>query len=165
MKKSLVILAMALSSTAMAHTELTHCAIQAPIPGKQMTGAFLHIVNHGKPVNIQSVTVPSITNKVELHTMSMKDNVMTMEPMTDFNVPSEGRVLRKGGDHIMLMDIPADKLPKAGEKHTITFSFDDGSSSSCDALVKTPEEIIKESKAMHGHHGNANDMQHHHNTH
>lgn len=156
MKKAFVCMATALlmATPAMAqhaNTELTNCVIQAPIPGKHMTGAFLKITHHGAPVEIKSVAVPSVTEQAELHTMTMQDNVMTMAPMTDLKLPDGERIFRKGGDHIMLMKIPADKLPKAGEKHQITMQLSDGSSASCDALVKTPEEVIKDSKMSHEH--------------
>lgn len=154
MKKTLITLALTLSATAPAlaqhqnHTgiSLEECIIQEPIPGKNMTGAFLKLIRHGSPVTISNVDVPSITANAELHTMTMQDNVMTMRPMTDLVVDGE-RIFRKGGDHVMLMQIPADKLPKAGEKHTMTFSFTDGSTASCEALVKTAKEIIESAKA------------------
>ncbi len=143
--------------------QLSDCVIQAPIPGKHMTGAFLQIKRHSDmATTITKVEVPSITTQAELHTMTMKDNVMSMSPMTDLTLKGE-RTFRKGGDHIMLMQIPHDKLPKAGETHTITMHFADNSSASCEAIVKTPEEIIKAAKATahsseqhhtheHGHH-------------
>ncbi len=154
MKTTLITLALALSATTPAlaqhhgHTSihLEECIIQEPIPGKHMTGAFLKLIRHGDPVTISKVDVPSITANAELHTMTMKDNVMTMSPMTDLVVDGE-RIFRKGGDHVMLMQIPADKLPKAGEKHTMTFSFTDGSSASCEAIVKTAKEVIEAAKA------------------
>lgn len=132
-------------------TQLSDCVIQAPIPGKHMTGAFLQIKRHSdEATSITKVEVPSITAHAELHTMTMKNNVMTMSPMTDLKVQGT-RIFRKGGDHVMLMNIPHDKLPKAGEMHTITLRFEDGTNASCSAIVKTPEEIIKATKeASHG---------------
>ncbi|NOL50602.1 copper chaperone PCu(A)C [Pelistega suis] len=154
MKKTLITLALTLSATVPAlaqhqgHTgiHLEECIIQEPIPGKHMTGAFLKLIRHGNPVTISKVDVSSITANAELHTMTMKDNVMTMSPMTDLVVDGE-RIFRKGGDHVMLMQIPTDKLPKAGEKHTMTFSFTDGSTASCEAIVKTAKEVIEATKA------------------
>lgn len=138
--------------------QLSDCVIQAPIPGKHMTGAFLQIKRHNDTATtITNVEVPSVTVHAELHTMTMKDNVMSMTPMKDLTVKGN-RIFRKGGDHIMLMQIPHDKLPKAGETHTITMHFADGLSASCEAIVKTPEEIIKASKKT----GHATPHDHHH---
>lgn len=149
MKKALLIMALTLSSSpVLAHhgVHLENCVIQAPIAGKNMTGAFLKFNNHGESVTITKVDVPSITAQAELHSMTMKDNIMTMTPLSDLTISGE-RLFRKGGDHVMLMQIPKEKIPKAGETHKMTFSFSDGSTASCEAIVKTPEEVIQEAKS------------------
>lgn len=145
--KSLIALAVLASSSAFAETKLSDCVIQEVIPGKDMTGAFLKFEHSGKPVQIESASIPSITSDVELHAMEMKDGVMSMIPLQNKELKEGERVFKKGGDHVMLMKIAADKFPKAGEKHTITVNFDDKTSASCEAEVKTVKEVIEAAKA------------------
>lgn len=136
------------ASTATAgNTTLSDCVIQEVIPGKDMTGAFLKLEHKGSPVQIEGAKIDSITDTVELHSMEMKDGVMSMIPLTDKELKEGERIFKKGGDHLMLMKIAQDKFPKAGDKHTITVNFSDKSSASCEAVVKTVDQVIEEAKA------------------
>lgn len=162
MKKSLLLLSALGMSSAFAATELKDCVIQEVIPGKNMTGAFLTFEHKGETVEIKSGEIASVTPSVEFHQMVMKGDVMEMAPLEDLKIAEGERMFRKGADHIMLMQIPEDKFPKKGEKHTITVHFSDGSKASCEAEVKTVEEVIEAAKAAgdahaaHGHgHGHA----------
>lgn len=146
MKKTLLLLAALGAGQAFAATTLEHCVIQEVIPGKDMTGAFLTMVHDGEPVEITGAAIPSVTAHVELHQMVMKGDVMEMSPLTDLTVKAGERQFKKGADHLMLMQIPADKFPKKGETHTITVSFSDGSTASCDAVVKTVGEVIEQAQ-------------------
>lgn len=143
---------------ATAATELRDCVIQEVIPGKNMTGAFLTFVHKGEAVEIKSGEIPSVTPNIEFHQMVMKGDIMEMSPLENLKVEEGERVFKKGSDHIMLMQIPDDKHPKKGETHTITVHFSDGSQASCDAQVKTVEEVIEAAKAASSHdhaHGTA----------
>ena len=84
--------------------------------------------------------------------MSMVDNVMTMGPLQDKSLTEGQRFFRKGGDHVMIMSIPEDKTPQIGETHTMTFKLSNGKSVSCEAIVKSLNEVMKEhavKKAAH----------------
>lgn len=130
-------------------TTLEKCAIQEVLPGKNMTGAFVTFKHQGPAVNIISAEIPSITTHVELHSMEMKDNVMTMIPLTDPKLEEGTREFKKGADHVMVMNIPADKIPKVGEKHAMTFKFSNDTQATCDAVVKSIDEVMKEAKMAH----------------
>lgn len=162
MKKFLLASAVTLSACAFAQndkaassTTLEKCVIQEVIPGKEMTGAFLEFHHKGAEVDLKGAKIPSITDNVELHQMVMKDNVMVMAPLENLKIPEGVREFRKGGDHLMLMQIPKEKFPKAGDKHNITVEFSDGTSASCEAEVKTVEDVIKlykkDGDMAHGH--------------
>ncbi|QPT39500.1 Uncharacterized protein conserved in bacteria [Oligella ureolytica] len=149
MRKALILSAifMALTQTAVAEestTTVDNCVIQEVLPGKDMTGAFVTFHHKGPQVNIESAEIPSITTHIELHSMEMKDNVMTMIPLTSPELNEGVREFKKGGDHVMVMSIPEDKMPKVGETHTMTFNFSDGTKASCDAIVKSVDEIMQE---------------------
>ncbi|MDO5668034.1 MAG: copper chaperone PCu(A)C [Alcaligenaceae bacterium] len=152
MKKTLFLTAvlMAFAQTAAAETSTTtvdNCAIQEVLPGKNMTGAFVNFHHKGAAVEIVSAEIPSVTSHIELHSMEMKDNVMTMVPLTNPKLEEGVREFKKGSDHVMVMSIPDDKLPKVGETHTMTFKFSNGTQASCDAIVKSIEEVMKEADA------------------
>lgn len=150
--KSIYVMAAAFAaSQAFAATELRDCVIQEVIPGKHMTGAFLTFVHSGEAVEIASADIPSVTANVELHNMVMKGDVMEMGPLEDLTVSEGERVFKKGGDHLMLMEIPDDKMPKAGEFHTITVHFSNGESATCKAEVKTVEAVMEAAKMAGGH--------------
>lgn len=133
------------NGTQQAATRLENCVIQQALPGKNMTGAFFVIERDGSATDLVEVKIPSITPRVEIHTMVMKGDVMEMTLLEDKRIHEGERVFRKGADHIMLMDIPEAQLPKKGEKHVITAHFSDGSMASCRASVKTVEELMKKS--------------------
>ncbi len=133
---------------------LNNCTIQETIPGAKATGAFLTITKgNDSPLSLVAAKIPSITERVELHEMIMKNHKMMMNQIKEYPLQKGDNIFKKGGYHIMLLDI--NKVVKAGEKHDITLSFSDGSEKTCNALVKTVAELTP--KGMKGmgkmHHG------------
>ncbi|MGP1516977.1 MAG: copper chaperone PCu(A)C [Ottowia sp.] len=124
------------------HTELKDCTMQEVLPGKDMTGAYVRIVHKGAPVDVVKAEIPTVSKRIELHSMAMKDNVMHMVPMTDVKINEGERVFKKGGDHVMLFDV-AEK-PAVGSKHTMTLYFSDNTKASCEAVVKTVQDVMKD---------------------
>ena len=125
-------------------TTVSDCVIQEVLPGRAMTGAFVTFNHQGDPIEILESLIPSISDQVELHQMTMVDNVMTMGPLQDTTLEAGQRFFRKGGDHVMIMKIPEDKIPKIGDTHSMTFKFSDGTTATCDALVKSLDDVMKE---------------------
>lgn len=119
---------------------LSHCTIQETIPGAKATGAFLNIKKFdASPLALVAATAPDITKRVEIHEMLMKDNKMTMSQITSYSLQQGDNFFKKGGYHIMLMDMQ--KHLKAGESYPITLIFSDGSEKTCLAKVKTVREL------------------------
>ncbi|SUA61193.1 Uncharacterized protein conserved in bacteria [Oligella urethralis] len=142
----------ALAATDTSTTTVSDCVIHEVLPGRAMTGGFATFEHQGETVEILEALLPSITDHVELHEMSMVDNVMTMGPLQDKSLTEGQRFFRKGGDHVMIMSIPEDKTPQIGETHTMTFKLSNGKSVSCEAIVKSLNEVMKEhavKKATH----------------
>ena len=109
-------------------------------------------VHTGAPVNLKGAEVPDISQRVELHNMVMKNGVMEMGPLKDLTLNDGERVFKKGGDHVMLFDVK--QKPAIGSKHTLTVFFDDGTQASCEALVKSVKDVMKDAgMSGHGHHG------------
>lgn len=142
----------AAAAEAASHTTLKNCVIQEVVPGKDMTGAYVTFVHTGAPVNLKGAEVPDISQRVELHDMVMNNGVMEMGPLKDLTLNDGERVFKKGGDHVMLFDVK--QKPAIGSKHTLTVFFDDGSQASCDAVVKSVKDVMKDAgMSGHGHHG------------
>ncbi len=137
--------------------ELSNCAIQELIPGAQATGSFLTITkNDDTPLSLVAAKIPAITDHVELHEMIMKDNKMIMSEIKEYPLKKGDNIFKKGGYHIMLLDVA--KPVKAGEKYDVTLMFSDGSEKTCNALVKTVKELTP--KGMKGmHHGGMKKME------
>lgn len=142
-------LAQAAEPAIAAHTELKDCVIQEVLPGKNMTGAFVRFVHHGAPVELVRVEMPSVSPRIELHSMKMKDGVMEMTRMADLTLKEGERLFKKGGDHVMLFDI-AEK-PAVGSAHTLTVYFSDSTQAHCQAVVKSVREIMQNAGVDQGH--------------
>ena len=104
--------------------EVVHPASRAMVPGAQVGGGFMQIVNHGKADDrLVSVTSPATPN-VQLHEMAVTDGVMKMRQLKDgIPVPAGQTVeLKKGGLHVMFMDV---KTPfKEGDKVPAVLHFE-----------------------------------------
>lgn len=129
-------------------TTLSDCVIQEVLPGRTMTAAFVTFNHEGEAVDIIEGSIPTVSEHIELHSMSMVDNVMSMGPLENTTLESGQRFFKKGGDHVMIMNIPEDKIPQIGETHTMTFKFSDDTRASCDALVKSLDDVMQEHTAQ-----------------
>ena len=149
--KKILILGALISSAAMAagDVSVSNCLIQEVIPGKQMTGAFFDIENKGKEdVKLTGAAADKITSHVELHEMIHKDGKMEMSQIQEYNVtPGSVHHFKKGGYHVMLMDIEDKNFPKAGETYPMELKFDNGETLKCDAKALTVEQAIEHFKA------------------
>ena len=101
--------------------EVVHPASRAMVPGAQVGGGFMQIVNHGKADDrLVSVTSPATPN-VQLHEMAVTDGVMKMRQLKD-GIPVPAGQLKKGGLHVMFMDV---KTPfKEGDKVPAVLHFE-----------------------------------------
>lgn len=144
--KKILILSALISGTALAgDLSVKDCLIQEVIPGKQMTGGFFVLENSGKDtVKLIGASVEKITDKVELHEMIHKDGQMEMSQIQSYDVTPGEHLFKKGGYHIMFMDVK--QFPKAGETYPIELKFDNKETLKCDAKVLTVEETIKHFK-------------------
>lgn len=130
--------AAALAATTVAHAQVTvkNAWVRATVPQQQATGAFMQLASP-KETTLISATSP-LTPSVEVHEMTMQDNVMRMRQVPGVVVPAGKTVeLAPGGYHIMLMNL---KRPvKEGDTVplTLTFRAADGKSES----VKVAAEV------------------------
>jgi uncharacterized protein YcnI/copper(I)-binding protein len=97
---------------------------RAMLPGQPTGGAYLTITNSGADADrLVGVTSPN-AGKVEIHTMSMKDNVMVMRPVEGgLEVPAGGSLeLKPSGEHLMFMELAAPF--KEGDSVPVTLEFE-----------------------------------------
>ena len=159
--KKILILGALVSGAAMAgDVNVKDCLIQEVISGKNMTGAFFDIENTGKEaVKLTGAAADKITSHVELHEMIHKDGKMEMSQIPEYDVtPGEVHHFKKGGYHVMLMDIEEKNFPKVGESYPLELKLSNGETLKCDAKTITVEEAIKhfkieDNKDGHGHDG------------
>lgn len=131
-------------ATAMAANTIENCVIQEVLPSKHMTAAFFTLKHTGETQKLVAADIPSIASLTEIHTMEMVGDVMKMKKLDDFELKEGDNVFKKGGNHLMLLDIKEN--PKVGSQHTITLTFNNGDKLSCEATVKTVAEIIEGNK-------------------
>ena len=123
---------------------LTDCAIQEISPGKQMAVAFFTLYHEGMAQSIVSATIPSVSEDVQLHRVVMKNSRMEMEKIRSYPLRDGQTLFATGSYHLMLTQIK--HYPAVGSTHHLTLTFDDGSTASCEAVVKTIEEVMQANK-------------------
>lgn len=92
--------------------------------GAKIAGGYLKITNNGKTDDKLVKATASISDRVEVHEMSMNNGVMTMRPLPDGLTikPGETVELKPGGFHMMFMDL---KQPlKQGDTMKATLTFE-----------------------------------------
>ncbi len=78
--------------------------VRATVPQQKATGAFMQL-NAAKDSKLVSAS-STLTPVVEVHEMTMQDNVMKMRQIPAVEVPAGKSVeLKPGGYHVMLMDL------------------------------------------------------------
>lgn len=78
---------------------------RATAPGARVGVGFMQIESEGVDDRLLA-SWSSASERVELHTMSMENNVMRMREVKAIELPAGRRVpLRPGGYHLMLMDL------------------------------------------------------------
>jgi copper(I)-binding protein len=105
--------------------EITAAAIKAMTPGQPVAGGFVTLVNKGKADDrLVSVTAAEGVKRVELHEMSMSNDVMTMRKLADgVAVPAGQTVeMKPGALHMMFMGLA--KQLKAGDTVRATLVFE-----------------------------------------
>lgn len=132
LKHALVVVALLTGSLAQAQTakvgnvSIDGAYTRSTVPGQKVAGGFMKISSQGSADQLIGGS-SSIAEEVQLHTMSMEDNVMKMRQVTTIDIPANGNVeLKPGGLHIMFIGLKSPlvagntiavklKFAKAGE--------------------------------------------------
>jgi periplasmic copper chaperone A len=92
--------------------------------GAKIAGGYLKITNNGTSADRFVGTKSDVSDRVEVHEMSMSDGVMKMRPLPNgLEIkPGETVELKSGGYHLMFMDL---KQPlKQGDTLKATLKFE-----------------------------------------
>jgi copper(I)-binding protein len=109
--------------------------VAEPLPGRDMSAAYLIIANEGDTDEVLVSVASDIAENIELHKMEHHDGMMRMMRVDSVDVPSNGEVeLKPGGLHIMLIGLT--RQIKAGDTVELTLHFESGATLSVDAPVK-----------------------------
>ena len=104
--------------------EISHFRAKAMLPGQPVGGGYLSIANRGTAADrLVNVTSPN-AGKVEIHTMEIVDDVMTMRPVEGgLEIPAGATVeLKPGGAHLMFMAVS--EPFKQGATVPVTLEFE-----------------------------------------
>ena len=113
--------------------------IRSSVPGQLSTGAFMDLTSARDATLIKVDS--AIAGIVEVHTMEMKGNLMTMRAIDKLALPSGKRIrLAPGGFLIMLMDL---KQPvTSGEIVPIRLTFEYADRKQETVLVSAPVRAL-----------------------
>jgi copper(I)-binding protein len=99
--------------------------VRIPAPSKTETAMYGVIENHSAQKRKIVSASSQAAAKVELHKMSMDNNVMSMKPVDQVDVPAHGKTsFDPNGLHIMLFGLKT--RPGVGDKLTVTLTLDNG---------------------------------------
>jgi uncharacterized protein YcnI/copper(I)-binding protein len=114
----------AMAPTKVGDLSVSGPSIRAMVPGAKVAGGFLTIKNDGKDADkLVSVTTTGV-KRVEIHEMSMENQVMKMRKLdSGLDIPAGETVeLKSGGYHLMF--IQPDQPYKEGDKVSATLEFE-----------------------------------------
>lgn len=96
---------------------------RATAPGAAVGGGFLQIENAGSQADRLVSASSPISKSVELHSMTMENNVMRMREIEAIDLPAGERVaLRPGGLHLMFIGLEAPL--QAGQSFPVRLRFE-----------------------------------------
>lgn len=131
---------------------ISHPVARATVPGAKVGGGYLSITNNGSESDRLVGGAAAFAKRVEIHQMTMVDEVMRMSPVEGgLEIkPGETVELVPGGYHVMFMKLG--QPLKEGEKHKVTLTFEKAGNIDLDFAVKS---IADTTKKKHGHEGHS----------
>jgi copper(I)-binding protein len=131
------VIAMNCANAGAAQVAVNGAWVRATVPGQTIAGAYLKITSASTAYLVGGSS--PVAKAVELHQMSLENNVMKMRPLARLELPAGSAVeLKPGGYHLMLIDVAhplvaGERVPlklmledKDGRRHTIDVVADVG---------------------------------------
>ena len=124
-----------LAAHANAEVRVTDAWVRATVPGQPSSGAFM-TVTADNDSQLLSVASP-VAKDVQIHEMSMKDDVMRMGPVDAVALPAGKAVtLDPNGYHVMLMGLTGQI--KEGDQVPLTLTVQDAKGQKQTIELKAP---------------------------
>lgn len=148
MKKLLIASLITISAGAWAQqptVKVDSAWVRGTVAMQKATGAFMRLT---PSANARLVAASSpVAGVVEIHEMSMENDVMKMRQIQGLDLPAgKTTELKPGGFHIMMMAL---KGPvKAGDTVPLTLTFEDASKATFTQELKVPVQALGNAKAM-----------------
>lgn len=118
----LTLLGLAAHASAQVQVQVTDAWVRASVPGQPSSGAFMTLTADSDS-QLLSVASP-VAKDVQIHEMSMKDDVMRMGPVDSVALPAGKAVkLDPNGYHVMLMGLTGQI--KEGDQVPLTLTVKD----------------------------------------
>lgn len=136
--------------------EIASAWARAMLAGQKAAGAYLTVTNKGGAADRLLGGSSPAAGKVEVHTMEVVDDVMTMRPVEGgLEIPAGGTVeLKPGSYHVMFMDVA--KPFAEGDTVPVTLRFEKAG----DVELSLPVRVVTGAGHDHGHddggHGHKN---------
>ena len=122
---ALMLAACLLATSAAAEVTVTEAWIRGTVPAQKATGAFMKLKS-ADDAKLVGAASPA-AKIVEVHEMTMKDNVMQMRAVESIALPAGKAVeLKPGGYHVMFIDLVKPLEKGASVPITLTFVGKDG---------------------------------------
>ena len=130
---------------------LEHTEARETPPGVQVGAGYLKITNTGKQDDKLISVTGDLAPVIQIHTMTVQDNVFKMEELKGGLVIPAGETvqLEAGGKHLMFMQLP--KQLKAGEEYKVTLNFEKAGSIEAVFPVKKHKSDEHDHSEHHGH--------------
>jgi len=117
--------------------EVRDAFIVQPPEGRDITGGGLHVSVTSGPVTLVRAAT-EIAGTVELHTMSMENDMMQMRKVESFPVSEDQPlVLERGGNHLMMFGV---QPLQVGDQVDVVLTFTDESGTEQD--IVTQAEVV-----------------------
>ena len=130
--------------------------VRGTVAMQKATGAFMRLTP-ASDVRLVSASSP-VADVVEIHEMSMENDVMKMRQVTGMALPAgKATELKPGGYHIMLMGLK-DQV-KGGDNVPLTLTFEGADKKTFTQEISAPVRALGAAPMKHDH-GNMSGMGH-----
>lgn len=138
------------SLSAIAHTKVEDAWVRTSVPGQPSSGAFMRVTADSDS-KLLSVSSPAAKD-VQIHEMSMTNDVMRMGPVDSVALPAGKTVsLDPNGYHVMLMGLV--KQIKEGDQVPLTLTVENDNGVRETIEVQAPARAMMEKMDMGHDHG------------
>jgi periplasmic copper chaperone A len=108
-----------------------------PAASRNMTGMFVVLENHSGQKRSVVGGSSNVAEKVELHEMKNEGGMMRMSPVSQIDIPANGKTeLKPGGLHIMLFGLKGKYVE--GDTFTVTLKLDNDETVLVKATFRQP---------------------------